>query len=119
MIATALNDKGGIVDEALAYRTVAEKADRDATHAITRFQEEGADLVTFASSSAVKHFQAMQLSVQSEIKGASLGPITSASMKEAGISIELESAAASIEAFVDEIVEYFQGRSTDRRSRKD
>src|SRR5437868_8383556 len=49
-----LSKLGAIVDEACAYRTVPET--RDTTGARRRFFEEGADLITFTSSSTVEDF---------------------------------------------------------------
>ncbi len=50
---------GAIVDEAIAYRTVPET--EDASGALARFREEGADLITFTSSSTVENFLALKL----------------------------------------------------------
>lgn len=51
-LALELTKMGAIVDQAIAYRTVAERTDR--TRARQRFAEEGADLVVFTSSSTVR-----------------------------------------------------------------
>jgi len=55
-----LSKLGAIVDEAFAYRTVPET--RDVTGARRRLLEEGADLITFTSSSTVENFLALGLS---------------------------------------------------------
>ena len=54
-----LAELGAIVDEAIAYRTVPET--NDVSGALERFQAEGADLVTFTSSSTVENFLALKL----------------------------------------------------------
>src|SRR6202171_6032506 len=54
-----LSKLGAIVDEAFAYRTVPET--RDVTGARRRLLEEGADLITFTSSSTVENFLALGL----------------------------------------------------------
>ena len=61
-----LSTLGAIVDEAIAYRTVLETS--DLTGGIVRFQNEGADLITFTSSSTVENFLALEatLATQSE-----------------------------------------------------
>src|SRR6266568_194575 len=69
-----LSVSGAIVDEALAYRTVSET--RDTTGA-RRQLEEGADLVTFTSSSTVENFLALGLPWPKGMQVASIGPITS------------------------------------------
>src|SRR5581483_11148562 len=58
VLAPALNKMGAIVDEAIAYRTVPETS--DVSGAIARFKNEGADLVTFTSSSTAENFMAMK-----------------------------------------------------------
>src|SRR5207237_10704295 len=54
-----LSDLGAIVDEGFAYRTIPET--RDPTGARRRLLEEGADLITFTSSSTVESFLALDL----------------------------------------------------------
>src|SRR6201984_1018834 len=54
-----LTQMGAIVDEAIAYRTLPET--EDITGAKKRFTDEGADLITFTSSSTVENFVAMKL----------------------------------------------------------
>src|SRR5262249_41012345 len=70
-----LSQLGAIVDEAFAYRTVPET--RDVTGARRRFLEEGADLITFTSSSTVENFLALGLPWPKGMQIASIGPITS------------------------------------------
>src|SRR5208282_6735147 len=52
----ALEELGAIVDDIAIYKTVAETEDR--AGASTRLLAEGADWVTFTSSSTVEHFHA-------------------------------------------------------------
>ena len=52
----ALLEEGAIVDDIPVYKTVAETEDR--TGSAARLLEEGADWVTFTSSSTVEHFHA-------------------------------------------------------------
>src|SRR5205814_121385 len=79
-----LSGMGAIVDEAFAYRTVPET--RDATGARRRFSAEGADLITFTSSSTVENFLDLKLPWPAGMKLASIGPITSATLRERGLS---------------------------------
>jgi uroporphyrinogen III methyltransferase/synthase len=70
---------GAIVDDIAIYKTVAETEDR--TGAAARLQAEGADWVTFTSSSTVEHFHARfdlpRLMKQfPQLKLASIGPET-------------------------------------------
>ena len=63
---------GAIVDEAIAYRTVPETA--DISGGIARFKEEGADLITFTSSSTAEHFLSLGLPWPEGCAAASIGP---------------------------------------------
>ena len=77
-----LSELGAIVDEAIAYRTVPET--NDVSGALERFRAEGADLVTFTSSSTVENFLALKLPWPEQLKTASIGPITSETMRKNG-----------------------------------
>ena len=79
---------GAIVDEAIAYRTVPET--EDVSGAQARFREEGADLITFTSSSTVENFLALKLPWPSAMKTASIGPITSKTMRDNGLKVNVE-----------------------------
>ncbi|HEX6565081.1 MAG TPA: uroporphyrinogen-III C-methyltransferase [Chthoniobacterales bacterium] len=98
----SLTQMGAIVDEAIAYRTVPETD--DITGAKKRFTDEGADLITFTSSSTVENFVAMKLPWPPGIKTASIGPITSATMQQVGLKIDLEATQHDIDGLVDAIV---------------
>ncbi len=91
MIAAELTRLGAIVDEAVAYRTVPatdEDGGKDTgrASALARFRGEGADWITFASSSSVENFLAMKVPLPVGIRVASLGPITSRTLREAEIT---------------------------------
>ena len=59
MLPKQLSGMGAIVDEAFAYRTVPET--HDITGARHRLSNEGADLITFTSSSTVENFLDLKL----------------------------------------------------------
>ena len=107
LLAGALTKQGAIVDEGVGYRTVAETAASDRTGTIERFRKEGADMVTFASSSAVEYFCALKLPLPPEMKMASMGPVTSRALRQHGFSVDVESAKASLESFADAIVRFY------------
>lgn len=110
VIASALSKKGAIVDEAFAYRTVPETAAEDHTGAIARFKEEGADMITFASSSAVENFMALNLPRSTQLKTASLGPITSKTMRDLHLTVDVEAKEANLESLTEAIVQYYTGQ---------
>jgi uroporphyrinogen III methyltransferase/synthase len=88
ILAPALTKLGAIVDEAIAYRTVPET--EDFSGASERFKNEGADLITFTSSSTVENFMALKLPFPPKLKTASIGPVTSKTMRELGLAVDVE-----------------------------
>ena len=83
-----LEEQGAIVDDIAFYKTIPETGDRNG--AAEDFEENGADWITFASSSAVKNFDArFNLAKRCEdnpkLKLASIGPETTKALKELGL----------------------------------
>jgi uroporphyrinogen III methyltransferase/synthase len=101
----SLSALGAIVDEGFAYRTVPET--RDVTGARQRLVNEGADLITFTSSSTVENFLGLGLPWPRGMKIASIGPITSKTVREAGLTIDVEARRHDIDGMVDAIQKYF------------
>jgi uroporphyrinogen III methyltransferase/synthase len=97
----SLTKLGAIVDVAPVYRTVAET--EDVSGGIARFKAEGADMVTFTSSSTAEHFKALRLPLPEGLKMASIGPITSKTMRELGFSVDVEAAQYDIPGLVEAI----------------
>jgi uroporphyrinogen III methyltransferase / synthase len=93
-----LAELGAIVDEAIAYRTVPETA--DTSGALERFREEEADLISFTSSSTVENFLALKLPWPSKMKTASIGPVTSETMRKHGLSVDIEASRYDVEGLV-------------------
>src|SRR4029434_6882792 len=85
-----LSALGAIVDEGFAYRTVPET--RDTSGARGQLAKDGADLITFTSSSTVENFLALGLPWPTGMQVASIGPITSKTARERGLTIRLEAA---------------------------
>jgi uroporphyrinogen III methyltransferase/synthase len=96
---------GAIVDEAIAYRTVPET--EDIAGGIARFREEGADLITFASSSSVENFLALELPRPEGLKTASIGPITSRTMRERGLAVDVEAGRHDIPGLIEAIQKFY------------
>ncbi len=97
-----LEKLGAIVDIAVAYRTVPETADVSGGQA--RFREEGADLITFTSSSTAENFVALKLPMPAGIKTASIGPITSDTLRKLGLAVDVEAKKFDIPGVVAAIV---------------
>lgn len=104
-LAQGLTKMGGIVDEAIAYRTVAETNDR--TRARERLAEEGADLVIFTSSSTVKNFFSQKIAYPQGLAFASIGPVTTSTLKEFGIKPAVEATRHDVTGLVEAIQKYF------------
>ena len=100
-----LTKLGAIVDVATAYRTVPET--EDVSGGIARFREEGADLITFTSSSTVENFLALKLPLPADLKMASIGPITSQTMREHGLKVDVEARQFDIPGLTAAIREFY------------
>jgi uroporphyrinogen III methyltransferase/synthase len=100
-----LSALGAIVDEGFAYRTVPET--RDVTGARRRLLEEGADLITFTSSSTVENFLALGLAWPAGMQVASIGPVTSATAHERGLEVAIEARRHDIMGLVEAIRKFF------------
>ena len=99
---------GAIVDEGFAYRTVPET--RDDIGARRRLLEEGADLITFTSSSTVENFLALGLPWPAKMQVASIGPITSKTVREGGLEVAIEARRHDIPGLVDAIRKFFSAQ---------
>jgi len=93
-----LTAQGAIVDEVAAYRTVPETG--DPTGGIARFREQGADLITFTSSSTVENFLDLQLPIPAGLLTASIGPVTSETLRARGWKVDIESPRHDIPGLV-------------------
>jgi uroporphyrinogen III methyltransferase/synthase len=91
-----------IVDEAIAYRTVPESGD---SAAVQRFKEQAPDIITFTSSSTVEHFLKLNLPLPETTRIASIGPITSKTLRDKGLRIDIEAQEHSIPGLVKAIQE--------------
>lgn len=100
-----LSALGAIVDEGFAYRTVPET--RDDSGARRRLLEEGADLITFTSSSTVENFLALGLPWPAKMLVASIGPITSKTAREQGLEVAIEAKRHDIPGLVEAIRKFF------------
>jgi uroporphyrinogen III methyltransferase/synthase len=98
VIPQELTRLGAIVDVAAVYRTVPET--EDVTGGIARFRAEGADLITFTSSSTAENFMALNLPLPEGLKTASIGPITSEAMRRLGLPVSVEAEQYDIPGLV-------------------
>jgi uroporphyrinogen III methyltransferase/synthase len=107
-LARGLEDLGAIVDDLDAYQTVPETEDRSGHRA--RLLTEGADLITFTSSSTVVNFcnlvDVPALRAQfPQMRFASIGPQTTQAAREKGLEIAAEAKVHTVPGLVDVILE--------------
>lgn len=105
-----LEEARAIVDRFEVYKT--EQTDLSENPAAKMFREQGADGILFTSSSGVRSFidQAKHLQLGGDAlrpKTISIGPITSGTMKQIGMPVDIESKEASLESLVDAVVKRF------------
>jgi uroporphyrinogen III methyltransferase/synthase len=108
VISKELTKLGGIVDEAIAYRNMPETT--DISGGIERFRSEGADLITFTSSSTVENFVALKLPWPAGLQAASIGPITSKTMRTLGLKVDVEARAHDVPGLIEAIKRHYLGK---------
>lgn len=105
-LARGLEDLGGIVDDLDAYRTLPETEDRTGRRA--QLLREGADVVTFTSSSTVRNFcqlvdvAALQRQFPA-LRFVSIGPQTTRAAIEQSVPIAAESPVHTIAGLVETV----------------
>jgi len=107
-VVAGLEAARAIVDQLPVYSTVATDLSGDAVAA--DFRQHGADAILFASGSAVESFlkQAPLLVLRpgaTRPLTGSLGPVTTEAMRKAGLPVDFEAAAASMEGLVRALVQ--------------
>jgi len=116
---TELQEAGALVDEVPAYYTHTVASDDERGQEILRMlRERQLAIITFTSSSTVRNFVAWLRScvasdtaailalVNQNTKLASIGPITSQTACELGLSVTIEASEFTIEGLVNAIVNY-------------
>ena len=106
----ALRDRGAEVKEVVAYRTVPPEVSEERAGALVAFEP---TLITFASSSTVRNFcrilgEDRLETVKKSASIASIGPITSQTALDYGLSVAVEPAQHDIPHFVDAIAAWAQ-----------
>jgi uroporphyrinogen III methyltransferase/synthase len=106
-LARALEDLGAIVDDVDAYQTVPDTEDRNGHRA--RLLSEGADIVTFTSSSTVANFCNLVdvpalMKHYPQMRFVSIGPQTSQAAREKGLEVGTEAKIHTVPGLVDAIL---------------
>ena len=102
-VVSALERDGAIVDDVPVYKTVPETDDRNG--AAARLLEEGADWITFTSSSTVQNFHARfplpeLLKKFPQLKTASIGPETSKAIRALGLEPTVEARVHTVDGLL-------------------
>lgn len=103
VVVEKLNEARAIVDQLPVYRT--EETDLAADPVAGDFRAKGADAILFASPSAVQSFfdQAAVLKLAAKARkplAGSIGPTTTAAMKQLGLPVDFEATEPTLEALV-------------------
>ncbi|MDO8688725.1 MAG: uroporphyrinogen-III C-methyltransferase [Dehalococcoidia bacterium] len=129
-LAIGLRDRGALVDEVDAYRTVPAASEAELVRRLLASGE--IDVVTFTSSSTVRSFVALleqgmsneeqgtgtrerALSLLEGVKVACIGPITSKTARELGLQVDIEASEYTIPGLVEALVEAY-GKDLDEGS---
>jgi uroporphyrinogen III methyltransferase / synthase len=96
----ALTERGAEVDVVALYDTVAEPLTDEQRDAASR-----ADYLTFTSSSTVRNFLETAGGVSDGARVVSIGPVTSATAKELGLTVHVEAKQHDIDGLVQALVE--------------
>ncbi len=114
-LAVALLDAGAIVDQVAVYQTVCTPQGPDLEELVKLLSTAQVHGITFSSSSTVSNFVARLAQVLPEnpelldgIKLASIGPITSKTMRELLGRVDIEAPVHTIPGLVDSIVKHYQ-----------
>ena len=112
----ALTAMGATVKEVAVYRT--RRAAADAGRLIEHLSRRDIDLVTFTSSSTVKHFRALlpperSAELASGLRAACIGPVTAETARQLGFEVCLVAAEYTIPGLCAAIVDYCKAASTD------
>lgn len=117
VIPRELRKAGAIVDVVEAYETVVPKASRSRLRAALQGEARGPGWITFTSSSTVKNFASLAGALRRQFTGkreskaasraprfASIGPVTSATLRELGLPVDVQAKEFTIPGLVQAIV---------------
>ena len=110
-----LRKAGAHVDVVEAYETVVPESSRRRLQAVLKNPRKRPGVVTFTSSSTVKNFMALlnkgpQPKLLDGIRTASIGPVTSATLREVQLPVDIEAREFTIAGLVSAIVDVITSR---------
>ena len=105
----ALRDRGAKVEVVALYRTVRNTPDSHAVEAAV-----DADWITFTSASTVNNLlSAMPDGLPEKARIVSIGPVTSAAIREAGLEVAAEAVRHDLDGLLEALLDDLPDRSTD------
>ena len=120
VIPRELRKAGAVVDVVEAYETIAPKSSAKRLQASLGSKAGKPHVITFTSSSTVKNFvgllgsrgarAALKKTAQQAIHSASIGPVTSATLREFGLPVDIEAKEYTIPGLVAAIVKQLAAR---------
>lgn len=115
VIPLELRKAGATVDVVEAYETVVPQFSRIRLRRLLKNQNRRPHLITFTSSSTVRNFVQLRGAGRARIDGirmASIGPITSATLREVGLPVDIQAAEFTIPGLVGAIVRDRAGKQS-------
>jgi uroporphyrinogen-III synthase len=112
VIPTELRKAGAQVDVVEAYETVIPKSSRIRLRAALKNPKRSPHVITFTSSSTVRNFVALlenRRPTFGNIQFASIGPVTSSTLRELGLGVDIEAREFTIPGLVAAIVRHLHG----------
>lgn len=116
VIPRELRNAGALVDVVEAYETVLPQSSRVKLRAALRDPKKRPHAITFTSSSTVKNYVAL-LGIRSGksklvegVLNASIGPVTSETMRELGITVDLQAEEYTVPGLVCALAEFAKSR---------
>lgn len=110
-LARLLHEQGAAVDDVAAYDTVAGSPTREEFHAL----RQGADVVTFTSSSTVEHYLELvpdAATLEPEPLVACIGPITASTARARGLGVTVVATTYTTVGLVDALDDHYEGAET-------
>jgi len=108
VIPRELRRLGAHVDVVEAYETVIPESSRKVLHALLRDAKRRPHVITFTSSSTVRNFLQLlskkDLNTLKDIRMASIGPVTSATLRELGLAVGVEASEYTMPGLISAIV---------------
>ncbi len=101
LVPVELTRRGAMVDVVEAYRTVIPE---DAPARVREALARKPSWITFTSSSTVKNFVSVAGHLPADVKIASIGPITSATARELGLTVDAEANPHTVSGLVAAIL---------------